>query len=138
MYGTKLLQTTKKSVAEVSDTHGGLAELPHASVGISSGVPEELLEVSLVETVFVSPVESIVHPGGLLHDAAGKGLEDDGHALLDLFLGYETTSGVVAHLPGLGGGVLNNSSVAVLTLGHTSEEVVHSNEPSLVSMSQES
>lgn len=123
----------------VLDTYGGLAKLVHASVSLTSGVPEESLEVLLVEAILVSLVEVVVHPGGFLHGATSEGLEDDGHALSELFLGYETTSGVVAHLPGLGAGVMDDSSVAALSSSAShSEEFVHSSELGLVSMSQDS
>jgi hypothetical protein len=126
------------SVSVVLDGDLSLAESVEASVGVRSGVSEELGELLLVEAILVSLHEIIVHPLGSLEDATSKVLEDLRSALLDLSLGYETTSGVVAHLPGLGGGVFDDSSVAVLSSGHSLQEVVHSTEFRLVGMSQDS
>jgi hypothetical protein len=100
-------------------------------------VVEESVEVLLVEAISVLLVEIVVHPGGFLEDTAGEGLEDLRGALLELSLGYETTSGVVTHLPGSGGGVFDDSSVASLSLAHSSEESEHSSESGLVGMSQD-
>ena len=102
-----------------------------------SSVVEESVEVLLVEAISVLLVEIVVHPGGFLEDTAGEGLEDLRGALLELSLGYETTSGVVTHLPGSGGGVFDDSSVASLSLAHSSEESEHSSESGLVGMSQD-